>query len=303
MPKYLSKQTRKKDGLNFVLTDRDVEILQALNRCRYLRTNQIKRLVFSENKTLQSTRRRLKYLFHNKFVGRVMPFIQVGHGGAETAYYLDRLGIELLKEYEEPIYSYSRKNQVRHQFLNHALDLSEFRINMEIALKDHPIVEIHRFTCDFELKEHTAKVTGRNIFKLYDQITHPVNRQNYVVYPDALIVLKGKGEYEQFRKMFFLEVDRGTEQLSIIRDKVIGYNLYHKNKIFNKFGKADSFTVLFQTSSEKRANNIRKYLTDQEGTELVWITNVQQVDEKSIVSAPIWQDYQLERKAILKNTE
>lgn len=301
MAKYLSKNIRKKDGLNFVLTDRDIEILRAVNSCRYLRTSQIKRIVFPENKTLQSTRRRLKYLFHNKFLGRIAPFIQIGQGEGETAYYLDKAGGELLKEYGgDELYSYSKQNQVRTQFLKHALDLSEFRINMEIALKEHPIIAIHRFTCDFELKEHTTKAMGRKIYKLYDEVVHPLNRQRYIVYPDALIILKGKGEYEQFQKIYFLEIDRGSESLSVIKDKVIGYNLYLKNKIFNKFGAGDSFTVLLQTSSEKRAKNIRNYLVDQEGAELVWITNVQQVDENSIVSAPIWQDSTLEHRAMIK---
>ena len=300
MAEYLSKHTRKKDGLNFVLTDRDIEILRAVNRCRYLRTSQIKRIVFPQNTTLQSTRRRLKYLFHNKFLGRITPFIQIGQGEGETAYYLDKAGGELLKEYGDELYSYSQQNQVRTQFLNHALDLSEFRINMETALKSHPIIELYRFTCDFELKEYTLKAMGRKIYKLYDEVIHPINRQRHVVYPDALIILKGKGEYDEFQKVYFLEIDRGTESLSVIRDKVIGYNIYHKQKIFNKFGAGDVFTVLLQTSSEKRAENIRKYLVDQEGAELVWVTNVQQVDENSIISSPIWQDYQFEQKAMIK---
>ena len=94
--------------------------------------------VAPENKSIQSTRRRLKYLFHEGFLGRISPFIQVGQGSAETAYYLDKAGINFLQEYEE-VFVYSESGQVKHHFLNHALDLSEFRVNFEIALKNHPI--------------------------------------------------------------------------------------------------------------------------------------------------------------------
>lgn len=297
--KYISKHSRESD-VKFVFTDRDIEILKAINRYRYLRTNQITRLVFLENKTHQSTRRRLKYLYHNKFLDRVVPFIQAGESSGETAYFLDKEGAELLEDYEEEVKYYPKANQAKHRFLRHALDLSEFRVNLEIALKDHPIVSLARFTADFEIKSYTQNLIGNHIFKLYNEVTHPFNKKRYVVYPDARIILKGKGEYEKHQKLYYLEVDRGTESLQRIKDKVIGYNIYRKLNFFKKDGKFDKFLLLIQTNSEKRAKNIRNELTDLEGSDLTWVTSVNKVNEKSIISEPIWEDYQLQKKSILK---
>jgi hypothetical protein len=297
---YLPKHERAGKPVAFVLTDRDLEILRVVNRYRYLRTGQIKRLVFPDNTTEQSARRRLKYLFHNGYLGRVMPFVRIGEGSSETAYYLDRTGRAVLQQAGEEIAAYAAGGQVKHQFLDHALDVSEFRVHLELALSDHPSVEIHRFTADFEVKAHTTGAIGKKRYKLFDEVAHPVTKESYVVYPDALIILKGKGSLEQFQRLYFVEIDRGTEGLNVIKDKIIGYSLYLKQNVFAKFGKFKGFVVLLQTNSKKRAENIRHFLTGVDGAELVWITDAGQVTQETIATAPIWQDHERKARAILK---
>ncbi len=300
MKEYLPKHERAVKPVSFVLTDRDLEIFRVVNRYRYLRTGQIKRLVFPGNTTEQSTRRRLKYLFHNGYLGRVMPFVRIGEGSSETAYYLDKSGRELLKQAGEEVGAYAFGGQVKHHFLDHALDISEFRVNLELALVDHPVAEVHRFTADFEVKAHTADAIGKRRYKLYDEVTHPATREPYVVYPDALIILKGKGKFEDYQRLYFLEIDRGTEGLNVIKDKITGYSLYLKQNVFVKFGKFKGFTVLLQTNSAKRAENIRHFLTGVDGSELVWISDAGQVKQETIATSPIWQDHELKMRAVLK---
>lgn len=297
---YTPKFKQDSKAFSFHITERDIEILKAVNRCRYLKVEQVKRLVFPENKSKQSCQKRLKYLYHGKFLGRIVPFVQPGHGGESTAYFLDKNGAELLIENGEEIYSYTKSGKVKHIFLQHALDLSEFRINLELSLKDNAFKNLYlrQFIADFEVKSNAEKLTGMSKYKLWSQLSHPVNHQKYVVYPDSKIVLKVKEK--DIQRLFFLEIDRGTESLNVIRDKVIGYNLYRNAKVFQKFGKFDGFRVLFQTSSEKRAKNMRKALTDLEGEDLVWITDVSKVNEGSVLKEPIWINEKWEYKQILK---
>jgi len=296
--KYLSKHKRESD-VNFSLTKRDVETLKALNRFRYLRTGQIKRLLFGENRTVQSTRRRLKLLFHNKFIGRVMPLMRVGESSGEVAYFLDKAGMEVLQGEEIEVVS-PKIGQVRHQFLEHALDISEFRIHLELNLKENLKVNLKRFTADFELKSHLQKATGKKRYKLFDEVLHRLSKRLYTVYPDALIILSGTGKFENYKKLLFLEIDRGTEGLSVIKDKVIGYHLYQQKKVFQKYGKVSDFTVLIQTSSPRRAENIRTELASITGAELVWVSDVLKVNEASILTKAIWQDHEMNYKSILK---
>ncbi|CAM2005275.1 hypothetical protein [Acanthopleuribacter pedis] len=85
-----------------------------------------------------------------------------------------------------------------------------------------------------------------------------------------------------------------------IQDKIIGYQLYHQQKVFQKFGPFSGFRVLIQTTSPKRAKNMRHALLNMAGTELAWITDREQVWEDTVLSGEIWQDHELEIKSILK---
>lgn len=298
---YTSPYKKQKNAFNFDLTERDVRILRAVNHYRYLRVEQIKRLEFVTNSSKQSCQKRLKYLYHGGFLERIVPFVQIGNGGESTAYYLGKNGAELLAANGETIYSYTKSGQVKHMFLNHALDLSEFRINLEFALRDYPNMYLAQFVCDFEIKSHLNKTAGMAKFKLWTQLNHPTTRQKYVVYPDAKIVLKIHDK--EVQALYFLEIDRGTESLNVIRDKVIGYDLYRKEKIFQKFGRFKGFRVLFQAHSKKRAQNMRKALTNLEGADLVWITAVSEVNENTLLKSPIWINDQGETRSILKSSK
>ena len=295
---------QRQKGVRFRIQSRDFEILRAVNRYRYLRTNQIKRLVFPENRSVQSARKRLKYLFHNGFLGRINPFVAPGAGQPDTAYFLEKNGAELLmSEFpDEEIRLYGKAGLVKYAFLTHALELSEFRMYLEIAQKDHPRIQLGKFIADFEIKSHLQNAVGKKRFKLYHEVEHPIDRRKYLVYPDALIILKGKGEYEHVQKLFFLEIDRGTEGLRRIQEKIIGYHLYKSQGVFHKYGNFPKFKVLIQTTSPRRVESMRKTLTDLAGTELVWITDQKQIWEDSVLEKPIWLDHERNIKSILKTS-
>jgi len=298
---YLPRDSRK--DVSFSLTERDVEILKAVNRYRYMRTSQIWQLIFPDNQTIQAPTRRLKYLYHGGFLGRIQPLLAPGRGtSGEIAYYLDQAGQELLAEYGEDVHIYAKSGQVKRIFLQHALDLSEFRLCIEKALEKSEVVQLHRFVCDFETKKQTENAIGKKRYKLYEEVSHPVSRERFVVYPDGLIILKGRGAYEKFQRLYFLEIDRGTETLERIRQKVIGYNIYLKENIYKKFGAFDGFKVLIQTSSEKRAENIRKHLVDQDGAEVVLVSAVQDVNVDSILTDPIWLNEDNKKTPLMKRS-
>ena len=117
----LPKGKRKPNQANFVLTVRDIDILTTIGQYRYLRTGQISRFIFPKNTTVQSARRRLRYLYHHGYVGRILPLVQAGNGDGEMAYFLDKSGRELLDSDDLP--TYSLRNQVKPIFLQHALEV------------------------------------------------------------------------------------------------------------------------------------------------------------------------------------
>lgn len=287
---------------NFILQQRDIEILRSVNRYRYLQTGQIKRILFSGNTTEQSTRRRLGYLLEANLLGRLALPLSFDQKKPEAVYYLERDGAKFLELQNEDVFFYSKADEIKPIFLNHALDISEFRLNLEIALREHPTVELKTFIADFVLKANFHSFKGRWRYILYNQVLHKLKQKVYSVYPDALIILQGKGKYKDYQKLYFLEIDRGTAGLRIIQEKVIGYTLFLEEGYFEKaFPGFKEFTVLLQTNSEPRAWNIRNKISTESGSDLFWITYSSKVNEHTIVSESIWIDDENKLRCIVKS--
>lgn len=284
---HLPKIGRSPKSVKFVVTERDLSVLDALGRYRYLRTGQIARLIFPQSKTVQSARRRLKYLYHAGYVGRIQPLIDSALGQSEMAYYLEPSGASLLDQDTLP--KFSRKGTVKPMFLRHALAVSEFRLNLELAVQDLPEISLHRAIMDHELKSHTENAVGKRRYRLFDEVLDPIGRRNLVVHPDMMFVLKAQTDQgKTFQRLFFVEIDRGTEGLRVIEDKLIGYHLYQREGVFRKFGDFDRFRVLFQTNSDRRKSNIcdlASRFSDQLDT---WVSSEQEVDGGSVLTSPIW---------------
>lgn len=293
----LSRYERSKD-VSFQMTERDVEVIRAVNKSRYLRTNQIKRLIGFPS--LQVTRNRLRPLWHNKFLNRFAPPSLSGNLSAENAYYLGSKGIELLQGLGDEVLIYKKNSSVKLGFLNHTLDISEFRVLLTLALARQNVVDLHRFVSDFEMKTHLAGLHGLQRYRLFDSVIHPLTQQKYSIYPDILMILKGINNYEGHQRLFFVEIDRGTEGLRQVIEKVTGYYLYYQYRMFQKYGQFKKFKVLLQTNSEKRAKNIRDSLVEHNGSSLVWVTHYHKVTENSILQEKIWIDSNYQPKSIIK---
>lgn len=298
--RYAPRFERVETPPPFRITERDLEILRWLSRCRYLRTGQVHRLVFGENATDQSARRRLKFLYHAGLVGRIEPRTTIGRGSAEIAYCLERGGADVLAGMGEAPRIFGKGGKVGPLFLEHALDVSEFRVVTELALRGHSAVALARFVADFEIKSEAKPGAGKERYALYSAVAEPLTGRTLEVYPDALVILRGKGEYAEHQELFMVEIDRGTEDLTRIQDKVRGYHQFARERLFHKFGKFPDFLVLIQTSSPRRAGNMRQALQGLAGTERVWITSVDQVTPETVLASPIWRDHENKPRQVLR---
>lgn len=286
----------------FILQTRDLDILKAVNRFRYLQTRQIKKLLFDSNTTPQSTRRRLRCLIDGEYLGRFSPAIGFDNPKPDAVYYLKRAGASTLELQNEEVFFYPKAFAIKPMFLNHALDISEFRINLELALKEHAAVELRAFIPDYELKSNFHSFKGRWRYRLYNQVIHKEKQRAYAVYPDAAIILQGRNKYKEHRRLFFLEIDRGTAGLRIIQDKVIGYSLFREQRFFEKtFPGFTEFIVLLQTNSQQRAINIRERISREEGNELIWIAHSEVINQETVVLKNVWMDDQQDLRSLIKS--
>lgn len=281
--------------------ERDIKILKTLNDYRYLNTSQVHRLIFSDNKTPQSARRRLQALYHHSYIGRLAPYVQAGKTSADFVYYLDKVGEEACIENGYKVRKWPKRKNVKHLFLNHSIAISEFRINLDMAISKKNDMCLETFIPDYEMKSIQDRELGENRYKLFSKVFHPVQKKFYVVYPDALIIFSKKQPNGKTEKaLYYLEIDRGTESLSVIRDKIIGYNIHLKNEIFKKYGNFQRFRVLVQTRKKKRAENIINVLQETEGHELALVTTASEVNEISILDGQIWKNTNGDIKRILR---
>ena len=293
----------------FRLTDRDYTILQRLNRYRYLRTGQVQRLLFPECKGVQMARRRLRNLSdsHYGYIKRIEPYVQIGHGSAETAWYLGRAGEEILRARGERLRHYARDNsgRVKHEFLAHALAISEFRVQLELALQRLDTVRLERSIADFELKAAAGRQVGLKAHILFDEVFAPPGyagqtTSRYVVHPDLLVLLQGTGRFTEHRQLFFVEIDRGSESLGTVRRKVIGYGLFLEQNRHHSFAATKSFTVLIQTTSPRRAANLQRALQGLHAEKIVLLTSEAEITAETLLTAPIWHTAGGQQRAIVK---
>lgn len=298
--KPLSKYKRSPERVSFSITDRDIEILQALNRYRYLRTGQIHDLLFGENGTQQSARRRLRNLYHHNYIARAQPFVKLGEPVPEIAYYLSNKGRDVLREHGEVVRFWRKASEVKYQFLEHALALSGFRVKLEKAVAMIDGASIGRFIPDFEMRDEAEKYVGKKRYLLYRELVHPANRKTYIVHPDALIELRYEKDGKSASRLVFVEIDQGTQSLERIRDKVTGYHLAKEQKLFQQYGGYLDFLLLFQAQSEKRCKNILESLVDHVAGGIVRAATASELSPQSILTEPVWRDIQGERKRLFR---
>lgn len=185
--------------------------------------------------------------------------------------------------------------------MEHALAISEFRLALELALQAEPEVRLHRFVHEDELKTHLRRGIHKDAYKLFHRLTHPRSGREYVVHPDALIVLAA-GPAPAAQRLFFLEIDRGSESLRrIVDDKVPGYRLFKNSGVFRKFGDFAGFLVLLVTNSERRAANLRQALTDVPGEADVWIAAETAISETTVLTGTVWLDHEHVYQAVLRS--
>ncbi|MEP0826928.1 MAG: replication-relaxation family protein [bacterium] len=233
-----SRIKRTRDGLKPIkITQRDREILRALSSYHLLFTAQIHRLLFS---SVGRARKRLNQLWQHGLVKRIYKPVRLGEGSAAFLYALTRKAALLTDAEKAGNAKLKRATKISGQYGEHLLRINDFRICLTLACRKDPgsAVRIWKQSKDFNLRVPVRTDRG------YETV---------VIIPDGFFQLKaGDRSYS-----FFLEIDRGTTDLTRIRAKISGYlTLWGDKALKTKSGIESAFRVLFVTTGEKRRNNM-----------------------------------------------
>ncbi len=282
---YRPRRKRSDNPPPFQLTDRDLEILRAVARYRFLNSDHVRRVIDGSNKNIAN---RLKGLFDHGYLDRPecqYDFYRPGGGSSLAVYALGDKGARILNHYDGfeagPRVSWAHKNRkVGRPFMEHTLAISEFAIALSIAVAASPVVDL----CDGPALLERLPATTRGAAKPY-RLSVPVvfqsTRRTIGIEPDYVFSLgfPARGR----RGNFLVEIDRGTMpversdilQSSMLR-KFLAYGSIWRSQLHGQAFGWRSFRVLVVTGTAERAQSMREALhrtNGGKGSPLFWFTD------------------------------
>lgn len=233
---------------------REVEVLLALARYRYLTTSQIERLLYPSRRVAN---RRMGVLVNHGLVHRFRSFTVPGHGSNEFVYHLSSAGAaEAAEAMEKESVPYPKPRGRTPTGMKHTLGIIQTWLSLDLACEKKGI-EVVEFWPEWEGTREGKAFRS----KVSDETPDLLDGGRRVAFrPDAGFVL-GRGEK---RSLFFLEVDWQSEPVrgrrkDSIEEKLMAYASYRKHGGFQRYGEMFSgFRVLSTWTSESRMHHARE---------------------------------------------
>lgn len=273
-PKRSRFRRAKADTLE--LTDRDVEILLALETHRFLTTDHLLQLTSTASRPAMN--RRLRLLFDAKYIDR--PRAQM-HAMAYAdkrpmVYALGNVGAELLSNRFQmtlpDIYWTEKNRRVKEKFVEHTLGIADFMVAMEIACRNAGNLKlIHKEEILAAAPQTTRR--KRDPFRWLTRIHWDNQWHEIAIVPDAVFGLHYTDKPEgKNRAYFFVEIDRGTmpilrrdiRQSSFAR-KLHSYADTQNRRLHAEQFNMTNFRVLTVTTSLERISHMQQALTQEIG--------------------------------------
>jgi hypothetical protein len=199
-----------------------------------------------------------------------------GHGRTPKVYFVKRKGFELLR-FETTLidetahFSEVNKGSTWTVLMAHRLKIIDMLLAVEIALRIRPHVRMVNVFVEYRM----VKRGGVMVRETTDFVDDEAVSENKLV-PDAAFILENFETNK--RRLFFLEVDMGTERIvspmtwdtrATIKHKFCQYDRYLQSKRYQQtyqaYGQFDFFIMLFLTIGAERVDNIRQELSSLPG--------------------------------------
>lgn len=234
--KQVSKQWVHENCKN--ITTRDMGLLKTLfnNRRRLLRRDQVE-VLYPRFASTDRLNKRLKALYNLHIIDRIYPVMGAGKGSSKQHICLDKAGMILLEleKYNKPIITNSAGDKALFSGWEH-----------KIRINDYECI-LTQLTQEYDIKI------------LSYVVEEPVQFRGTKIIPDitCLLSYNGKGY------LFFIEVDMGTEDLGVVKNKLDNYVEYYLSKAWikeewnSKFKEPKFPRIMFYTNeSAKRVKSI-----------------------------------------------
>jgi Replication-relaxation len=278
---YRPRRRRSGTPPPFQLTNRDLDILRAVARYRFLHSGHIRRLIDGSKKNIAN---RLKGLFEHAYLDRPecqYDFYRPGGGSSLAVYALADKGAHLLAHHDGLSFgervSWAHKNRsAGRPFLEHTLAIADFAVALSADVAANPDIDLlDRATLLARLPAATrdlAKPFRLSVSVIFQSVRHTIGIEPDYVFSLGVPAAGRRGN-------FLVEIDRGTmpversnlRQTSIMR-KFLAYNAAWQSKLHTSAFGWRNFRVLFVTSSRERAENMKSALLHSgSNSPLFWI--------------------------------
>lgn len=256
LPRFRRARTR-----NFLVTKRDLAIIELVYRYRLLNSEHVAALVEGSSQVI---RRRLQLLYHARYLDR--PRVQVAefHRTLKLepmVYALGNKGADLLAEYldvpRRTIDWTAKNRKIRGAFFRRTLMVARILVAFEVSCRRHGNVRVVRWE---EILDEKCPPETRKRKRPESWWVRLPGLEEHAVTPDAIFGLHYLDRPEgRNHSYFFLEADRGTmpvkrrtlTQTSIFR-KLLLYHATAVQKIHTRRFGLEAFRVLTVTASPDR---------------------------------------------------
>ena len=274
LPRY---KRRPGAAPSFDVTERDEEIIRIVARHRFIRSDQIVRLLKAADPATseQNVVRRLQRLFHGNFLGRVQIESDRGKPGSQPIIFiLGNKGIDLLAAkygFRRSSADWTTKARTAADlYVEHALEVTDFMVALALACRRRGHLQVMYFD---EIMRELAPAETRQSKNPYSWPVpvRPTARwrgrrapKTFYAIPDRIFGLRRLDLPEgKNRKFFFLEADRGTmpvvrpdlDKSSLLR-KLILYGFTHEDELARRYYGLPNFRVLTVVPTRQRITTI-----------------------------------------------
>ncbi len=283
--RYLPSYKRSQTPPPIRLTQRDKDILVAIQEYRLLSAHQIEALLFSSEKTHGKRtvcQRRLQLLFHHGFIDRLASPVVLGEGRFPYVYVLDEPGASLVASQtgvdRAGLGWKPQDKKLGVSFVQHSLAVNDVRLVFNLlAQADHFTVAEWIGEADFRTTAYAQRVPSRM-----------QGARTIRIYPDGYCAIQLPEKAQAAH--FFLEVDQGTMSNQRWQDKMKAYDQFrHMGRSLQLYG-TQHFRVLAIASSHQRLQNLKKATEKVGRDQHFWFTTQDKVDiwHPQMLLEPIW---------------
>jgi Replication-relaxation len=262
----LSEKPRQQRSKRF--STRDKEIITTVYQFRVAREDQLQTLFFGSKTRTYAV---LTRLVEREYLA--VKHASMDDGRTDKFYVLAKRGADFIKQTygEERVTWYASYTDLKRDFLAHTTAINDFRLSILKAVN----------TAHYQL---TTWLTEADMKRDYDRVQIEGVKKPISLIPDGYFVLNTP----EREIASFLEVDRGTEKQSELKQKVQAYLAYRASGAEKKRYEKDLVRVVFVVKGVRRLENLKKTAEEVGAKGRFYFVLADDLRPETVLSTPIW---------------